>query len=86
MDLGRFDHALEVLGDDASPEAREVRAIKYVGGVEDRQQLAGARGAACRDVVLRGEELQRIVADLFATPPSAVQRLKEILAPLEAGR
>jgi hypothetical protein len=26
MDLGRFDHALEVLGDDASPEAREVRA------------------------------------------------------------
>jgi tripartite-type tricarboxylate transporter receptor subunit TctC len=33
-----------------------------------------------------GEELQRIVADLFATPPSAVQRLKEILAPLEAGR
>ena len=33
-----------------------------------------------------GEELQRIVAELFATPPSAVQRLKEILAPLEAGR
>jgi tripartite-type tricarboxylate transporter receptor subunit TctC len=33
-----------------------------------------------------GDELQRIVADLFATPPSAVQRLKEILAPLEAGR
>lgn len=26
MDLGRFDHALEVLGADASPEAREVRA------------------------------------------------------------
>ena len=26
MDLGRFDHALEVLGDDASTEAREVRA------------------------------------------------------------
>lgn len=26
MDLGRFDHALEVLGEDASPEAREVRA------------------------------------------------------------
>ncbi len=33
-----------------------------------------------------GDELQRIVAELFATPPSAVQRLKEILAPLEAGR
>jgi tetratricopeptide (TPR) repeat protein len=26
MDLGRFDHALEVLGADASPEARDVRA------------------------------------------------------------
>jgi tetratricopeptide (TPR) repeat protein len=26
MDLGRFDHALEVLGDDASPAALEVRA------------------------------------------------------------
>jgi murein DD-endopeptidase MepM/ murein hydrolase activator NlpD len=26
MDLGRFDHALEVLGTDATPEAREVRA------------------------------------------------------------
>lgn len=26
MELGRFDHALEVLGADASPEAREVRA------------------------------------------------------------
>ena len=26
MELGRFDHALEVLGSDASPEAREVRA------------------------------------------------------------
>ncbi|MGV8930365.1 MAG: tetratricopeptide repeat protein [Brevundimonas sp.] len=26
MNLGRFDHALEVLGSDASPEAREVRA------------------------------------------------------------
>ena len=26
MDLGRFDHALEVLGSDASPEARDVRA------------------------------------------------------------
>lgn len=26
MDLGRFDHALEILGADASPEAREVRA------------------------------------------------------------
>jgi hypothetical protein len=33
-----------------------------------------------------GEELQRIVADLFATSPSAVLRLKEILAPLEVGR
>jgi tripartite-type tricarboxylate transporter receptor subunit TctC len=33
-----------------------------------------------------GAELQRIVADLFATPPSAVQRLKQILAPLEAAR
>ncbi len=26
MELGRFDHALEVLGSDASPQAREVRA------------------------------------------------------------
>ena len=26
------------------------------------------------------------ITELFATPPSAVQRLKEILAPLEAGR
>ena len=29
MDLGRFDHALEVLGSDASPEARAVRADVY---------------------------------------------------------
>jgi tetratricopeptide (TPR) repeat protein len=29
MELGRFDHALEVLGADAAPEAREVRAEVY---------------------------------------------------------
>jgi tripartite-type tricarboxylate transporter receptor subunit TctC len=35
---------------------------------------------------VNGADLQRIVGDLFATPPSAVQRLTQILAPLEAGR
>jgi hypothetical protein len=31
-------------------------------------------------------QLQKIVNDLFQTPPEAVQRLKDILAPLEEGR
>ncbi len=31
-----------------------------------------------------GEDLQKIVSDLFATPPDAVARLREVLAPLES--
>ena len=38
-------------------EAREVRTIKHVGRVEDREQFACARGAAGRDAVPCSEEL-----------------------------
>ena len=48
--------------------------------------LAAAKTAGMDLNPVGGEQLQRIVAELFATPPSAVRRLKEILAPLEAGR
>ena len=48
--------------------------------------IAAAKKADMDLNPVSGENLQKIVADLFTTPSSAIQRLKAILAPLEAGR
>lgn len=68
--------------------AERVEALRaaFNATMKDPAFLATAAKANMDLNPVSGEELQRIVADLFATPPSAVQRLKEILAPLEAGR
>jgi tripartite-type tricarboxylate transporter receptor subunit TctC len=48
--------------------------------------LAAAKKANMGLNPVSGAKLQKIVSDLFQTPPEAVQRLKDILAPLEEGR
>ena len=69
------------------PQERvEALRAAFNATMKDPAFLATAAKANMDLNPVSGEELQRIVADLFATPPSAVQRLKEILAPLEAGR
>ncbi len=54
--------------------------------MKDPAFLAAAKAANMDLNPVGGEELQRIVAELFATPPTAVERLKAILAPLQDGR
>ncbi len=69
------------------PQERvEALRAAFNATMKDPAFLAAAAKANMDLNPVSGEELQRIVAELFATPPSAVQRLKEILAPLEAGR
>ncbi len=69
------------------PQERvEALRAAFNATMQDPAFLATAAKANMDLNPVSGDELQRIVADLFATPPSAVQRLKEILAPLEAGR
>ena len=69
------------------PQERvEALRAAFNATMKDPAFLATAAKANMDLNPVSGEELQRIVAELFATPPSAVQRLKEILAPLEAGR
>ncbi len=69
------------------PQERvEALRAAFNATMQDPAFLATAAKANMDLNPVSGEELQRIVADLFATPPSAVLRLKEILAPLEAGR
>ena len=69
------------------PQERvEALRAAFNAPMKDPAFLATAAKANMDLNPVSGEELQRIVAELFATPPSAVQRLKEILAPLEAGR
>ena len=69
------------------PQERvEALRAAFSATMKDPAFLATAAKANMDLNPVSGEELQRIVAELFATPPSAVQRLKEILAPLEAGR
>ena len=69
------------------PQERvEALRAAFNATMQDPAFLATAAKATMDLNPVSGDELQRIVADLFATPPSAVQRLKEILAPLEAGR
>jgi hypothetical protein len=93
MDLGRFDHALEVLGDDASPEAREVRAevfwkqrnwepaaVIYEGLLGDRFQNPAALTAA--------EEARLIRAGIgysLSDDPAALTRLSRNYQPFVAG-
>jgi hypothetical protein len=54
--------------------------------MKDPAFLAAAQRANMDLNPVSGAQLQKIVGELFATSPSAVARLKEILAPLEAGR
>jgi hypothetical protein len=54
--------------------------------MKDREFLAAAQKANMDLNPVSGEQLQKIVGDLFKTTPEAVQRLKTILAPLEQGR
>ena len=69
------------------PQERvEALRAAFNATMKDPAFLATAAKANMDLNPVSGDELQRIVAELFATPPSAVQRLKEILAPLEAGR
>jgi len=69
------------------PQERvEALRAAFNATMQDPAFLATAAKANMDLNPVSGDELQRIVADLFATPPSAVLRLKEILAPLEAGR
>ena len=69
------------------PQERvEALRAAFNATMKDPAFLATAAKANMDLNPVSGEELQRIVAELFATQPSAVQRLKEILAPLEAGR
>jgi hypothetical protein len=93
MDLGRFDHALEVLGDDASPEAREVRAevfwkqrnwapaaAIYEGLLGDRFRNPAALSA--------GEEARLIRAGVgysLSDDPAALARLSRNYQPFVAG-
>ncbi len=93
MDLGRFDHALEVLGDDASPEAREVRAevfwkqrnwapaaAIYEGLLGDRFRNPAALSA--------GEEARLIRAGVgysLSDDPAALTRLSRNYQPFVAG-
>ena len=67
-------------------ERVEALRAAFDATMKDPAFLATAAKANMDLNPVSGDELQRIVADLFATPPSAVLRLKEILAPLEAGR
>ena len=69
------------------PQERvEALRAAFDATMKDPAFLATAAKANMDLNPVSGDELQRIVAELFATPPSAVLRLKEILAPLEAGR
>ena len=54
--------------------------------MKDPAFLAAAQKANMDLNPVSGERLQQIVSELFQTPPAAVARLKEILAPLEQGR
>ena len=54
--------------------------------MKDPAFLAAAQKANMDLNPVSGERLQKIVSELFQTPPAAVARLKEILAPLESGR
>ncbi len=68
--------------------AERVEALRkaFDETMKDPAFLAAAQRANMDLNPVSGVQLQKIVGDLFATPPSAVARLKEILAPLEAGR
>jgi len=54
--------------------------------MKDPAFLAAAQKANMDLNPVSGERLQKIVSELFQTPPAAIARLKEILAPLESGR
>ena len=68
------------------PERVAALRAAFDATMKDPAFLAAARTAKMDLNPVSGEDLQKIVGDLFAAPPAAVQRLKAILAPLEAGR
>ena len=83
MELGRFDHALEVLGADASPEAREVRAevfwkqqnwaqagALYEGLLGDRHRDPAALTAAQEARLIRAGVGYSLVPFRYASPGS----------------
>jgi tetratricopeptide (TPR) repeat protein len=93
MDLGRFDHALEVLGDDASTEAREVRAevfwkqrnwapaaAIYEGLLGERFRTPGALTAAEEARLIRAGVGYSLGAD-----SAALTRLSRNYLPFVAG-
>ena len=68
------------------PERIAALREAFAATMKDPAFLAAAKLAKMDLNPVSGEALQKIVGDLFAASPAVVQRLKAILAPLEAGR
>lgn len=93
MELGRYDHALEVLASDASPAAREVRAEvfwKQQNWAEAARLYEARLGDRFKDSApLRPEEegllVRAGVGYSLARDPASVSRLNRAYAPFVAG-
>jgi tetratricopeptide (TPR) repeat protein len=93
MDLGRFDHALEVLADDQSPDARDVRAEifwkqqNWAGAASLYEARMGDRFKDTATALTPDEESRVIRAGVgysLARDAASLARLSRNYAPFEA--
>ena len=63
------------------PEAR-VKAVRaaFAAAIADKELQAEAKKMRADTVGHTGEEMQKIIADVFATPPAVVARLKQAMS------